>query len=70
MARTGKQLTQQKIIDLLANWGTENMESIKRILIDTAVPLKSEEIKAYRKYQVSTGIETSPEQIDEIIYGD
>jgi acyl-CoA hydrolase len=70
LLETGIRITQQQIVSLLADWGTENMEAFRRILADNPVQLDNDEIKAYEKHRVSTGVRTSPEEADRILYGD
>jgi len=67
---TGNRVTQQQVVGLLADWGTENMEVLKRTLLGNAILLDDDEIEAYEKYRVSTGVRTSSEEIDKILYGD
>jgi len=70
LLRTGQKITQQQIVELLANWGIKNLETLENILLDKPIVLSDSEIAAYKKYQVSTGIKTDSRTIDEILYGD
>ncbi len=67
---TGQKVTQQQILELLAEWGINNLETIKNLLLDTPIILTDQEIQAYDKVRFSTGIKTDPSEIDKIVYGD
>ena len=70
LLRTGQKITQQQLVELLANWGIKNLETLENILLDKPIVLSDSEIAAYKKYQVSTGIKTDSRAIDEIVYGE
>lgn len=67
---TGQKITQQQLVGLLADWGVENIEIIKQVLLDKPVILSKEEIKAYQRIRKDTGIKTSPSEINDVLYGE
>ncbi|MFQ6124209.1 MAG: hypothetical protein ACE5R6_06320 [Candidatus Heimdallarchaeota archaeon] len=70
LLQSGKKVTQQQLIELMADWATQNLETLKNILLDNPIILTDEEITAYKKYRISTGIKTNPQTIDQILYGE
>ena len=69
LLRTGQKITLQQIVELLANWGIHNLETLENILLDKPIVLSDSEIAAYTKYRVSTGVKTDSRIIDETLYG-
>ena len=70
LLQTGRKITQQQIVELLANWGIQNLDTLKNILLDKPIILTDAEIVEYKKFRVSTGVKTDSGTIDQILYGD
>jgi len=67
---TGKRISQQRLMELLAEWGMNNFQILKQLLLDCPILLSPDEIAKYQKYQTITGVKTDPNVIDDTIYGD
>ena len=69
LLQTGQKITQQQLVELLAEWGIQNLEILKQIILDKPIILTDLEISEYKKYRRSMGVKTDPKAIDEILYG-
>ncbi len=67
---TGKKLSQQQLLELLADWSVNNLSQVKNLLLDVPIVLTDEEIAAYENCRVFTGVKTDPAKIDDILYGE
>ena len=69
LLETGQKITQQQLVELLTEWGIQNVEILKQIILDKPIILTDLEISEYKKYRRSTGVKTDQKTIDEILYG-
>lgn len=53
LLETGQKITQQQLVKLLIEWGIQNLEILKQILIDKPIILTDLDISKYKKYRRS-----------------
>lgn len=67
--KTGKQVTQQAILERLVERATESKAEFIDSFRDEFVPLSDEEIEAFHEGMIDSGKETDEDDIDDILYG-
>jgi hypothetical protein len=67
--KTGKKVTQQEILTQLIESAIESRSEFVDSFRDAETALTEEEIRRFNEGQISSGLETDEEDIDEILYG-
>jgi hypothetical protein len=67
--RTGQTVTQQDLLTRLIDDAYESREEIIDSFRESTVPLSEEEKEAMRRGRFSSGVETTEDDIDDILYG-
>ena len=67
--KTGKKVTQQKILSQLIRSATDDRSTFIDSFRDGQVALSEAAIDQFNKRQISSGVETDETDIDEILYG-
>ena len=67
--RTGKEVTQQEILAKLVDDAFESKSTVADSFQETTVPLTEEQKEAFNRGTFESGVETSEEDIDDIVYG-
>jgi len=67
--RTGKSVTQQELLSRIIDDAYESHQEVIDSFRDTTVPLSEEEKAAMRSGRFSSGVETTEDDIDDILYG-
>ena len=66
---TGQTVTQQAILERLVDDAYERKEAIIESFESKTVPLSEEEISRMQEGRIESGVETSEDDIDDILYG-
>ena len=66
---TGRKVTQQQLLERMVTEPYESDEELIDSFRDEFEPLTDEEIERWLSGTVSSGVETTEEDIDEILYG-
>ena len=66
---TGKRVTQQEILARLVERAIDSKEDLIDSFREQRVPVSQSEREAFHEGMISSGVETSEEDIDEILYG-
>jgi hypothetical protein len=69
-SRTGVHITQQNLLTRLINEVYESRKESIDSFRESTVPLSEAEIEAMRRGRFSSGVETSENDIDDILYDD
>lgn len=67
--QTGQSVTQQQLLTRLIDDAYESREEVIDSFREPTVPLSASEKEAMRQGRVSSGTETTEDDIDEILYG-
>lgn len=67
--KTGKKITQQEILTQLIQSAIESRSEFVESFRDGTVALSEAEVKQFNQGMISSGVETSEEDIDDILYG-
>ena len=67
--KTGKKVTQQEILTQLIESAVESRSEFIDSFRDAETALTEEKIRRFNEGQISSGLETDEEDIDEILYG-
>lgn len=67
--RTGRNVTQQEILERLVEDAYESKSSFVDSFRDATVPLSAEEKDAMRASRIQSGVETDEDDIDDVLYG-
>ncbi|SMO80068.1 hypothetical protein [Halorubrum cibi] len=67
--KTGKKVTQQEILTQLIESAIESRSEFIDSFRDVETALTEEEIRRFNEGKTSSGLETTEEDIDEILYG-
>lgn len=65
----GRKVTQQELLEHLVNNAYESRDDVIDAFRETTVPASEEEIEAFNDGTFDSGVETSEEDIDDILYG-
>ena len=68
--RTGRKVTQQEILERLVDGAFESKSEFVDSFRESKLPLSEEEIETSLSETSDWGVETSEEDIDEILYGE
>jgi hypothetical protein len=68
LLKTNKKFSQQDLIDILINFGKNHLEEL--LEITTSKTLTQNDVDEVLALSSAWGIETTPESIDDIIYGE
>lgn len=66
---TGKKVTQQEVLERLVESTCESMEDFVATFRELTLPLSDEEMERFHEGTSDWGVETTEEEIDEILYG-
>ncbi|MDZ7850696.1 MAG: hypothetical protein U5K70_07850 [Halodesulfurarchaeum sp.] len=66
---TGKKVTQQEILERLVDDAYESRDAIIESFETSTVPLSKAEISRMQAGRIESGVETTEDDIDEILYG-
>ena len=66
---TGTKVTQQEILERLVDDAYESRDAIIESFETSTVPLSKEEIGRMQEGRIESGVETTEDDIDEILYG-
>lgn len=67
--KTGKNVTQQEVLEHLVQSAVESRAEFVDSFRDSATTLTEEEIAQFNEGMISSGVETDEEDIDEVLYG-
>jgi len=67
--KTGKQVTQQAVLERLVERASESKAEFIDSFRDEFAPLSDEEIEAFHQGMIDSGEETDEDDIDDILYG-
>lgn len=67
--QTGNSVTQQELLSRLIDDAYESQEEVIDSFRETTVPLSEEEKEAFFEVTFDSGVETTEEDIDDILYG-
>ena len=67
--RTGNEVTQQEVLSRLIESAIESRSEFIDSFRSGTVALDDDEIEAFNRGMISSGVETDEEDIDEILYG-
>jgi len=67
--RTGRSVTQQKLLTRLINSAYESHDDVIDSFREETVPLSEEQKEALRGGRISSGVETDEDDIDDVLYG-
>jgi hypothetical protein len=67
--KTGTKVTQQELLARLVESAVESRAEFIDSFRDSPTALCDEELAAFNEGQISSGVETSEEDIDDILYG-
>lgn len=67
--KTGKNVTQQEVLERLVQSAVESRSEFVDSFRDSATTLTEEEIGQFNEGMISSGVETDEEDIDEVLYG-
>lgn len=67
--RTGTNVTQQELLSRLIDDAYESHDEVIDSFRESMVPLSDEQKEAMRQGRFSSGVETTEEDIDDILYG-
>jgi protein-disulfide isomerase-like protein with CxxC motif len=66
---TGRKVTQQELLAELVRRGDMDRDELIDAFRETDLPLSDEQRERFHAVQFSSGVETTEEDIDEILYG-
>ena len=67
--KTGKKVTQQEILTRLIESAVDSRTEFVDSFRDGAQSLSEEEIKAFNRGKIASGVETDEDDIDDVLYG-
>ena len=67
--RTGKRVTQQEVLARLVERAIESKADLVDSFREERVPVPEEDREAFHEGMVSSGVTTSEEDIDDVLYG-
>jgi hypothetical protein len=67
--KTGKKVTQQKVLSRLVESVSESRSEFIDSFRDAAVSLSDEELAQFNEGRIASGVATDEEDIDDILYG-
>lgn len=68
LLKTNKKFSQQDLIDILVNFGKNHLDEL--IQISSSKTISHNDVDEIMSLSSSWGVETTPESIDEILYGE
>lgn len=67
--KTGRRITQQELLTLLVETAFESKSELIESLREERVPVSDAEREAFHEGMISSGVSTTEEEIDDILYG-
>jgi len=67
--KTGTKVTQQELLARLVESAVESRSEFIDSFRDSPLALSDEELAAFNEGQISSGVETAEEDIDDVLYG-
>ena len=67
--KTGNKVTQQELLARLVESAVESRSEFIDSFRDSSLALSDEELAAFNEGQISSGVETAEEDIDDVLYG-
>ena len=67
--KTGTKVTQQELLARLVESAVESRSEFIDSFRDSQLALSDEELAAFNEGQISSGVETAEEDIDDVLYG-
>ncbi|PHQ45291.1 hypothetical protein DJ68_13685 [Halorubrum sp. C3] len=67
--KTGKKVTQQELLSTLIQSAVDSRAEFIDSFRDGTVALNETELKAFNQGQIASGVETTEDDIDDVLYG-